>query len=436
LYYARSTFGARILRLDDQGLSEPRLIASLSNIKHSCFHYAPFRHLFFARLLTVLGNGIAPIALAFAVLDMGGSAADLGIVVAARSIFNVVFLLVGGVVADRYTRSKVLLWSCVIAGMSQAVVAVMVLDGSATLFWLAMLGMVNGAAAGIALPASSSMVPQTVPEKKLRAANAFIQSGVYAGTIMGASLGGLLISAVGPGWGLAVDGLGFMLAAPLYLAIRPIAVRKAMSQSNPFRDLRDGWDEFISRSWVWSIVAQFAIVNTAFTGVMMILGPVVADQSFGRAAWGAMVAAQSVGLMTGSFLALRWRPRRDLLIGVVGIVASALPLICLAAAVSTPILVLAFFLAGVSFGQFGVIWSHSLQLHVPADKLARVYAYDAVGSFIAIPIGELAAGPLAQYFGNELVLYACAIAVFLATVVTSFTPSIRHLDNRNITSES
>lgn len=408
---------------------------SLSNLTQSSFHYASFRHLFFARLLTVLGNGIAPIALAFAVLDMGGSAADLGIVVAARSIFNVVFLLIGGVVADRYTRSKVLLWSCVIAGVSQAVVAALVLDGSATIAGLAILGALNGAAAGIALPASSALLPQTVPEQMLRQANAYIQSGVYAGTILGASLGGLLISTVGPGWGLAIDGLGFMLAAPLYLAIRPISIAKAMSQSNLFRELRDGWDEFISRSWVWSIVAQFAIVNTAFTGVMMILGPVVADESFGRAAWGAMVACQSVGLMMGSFLALRWRPRRDLLIGVLCIAASALPLVCLAAAVSTPSLMFAFFLAGVSFGQFGVIWSHSLQLHVPAEKLARVYAYDAVGSFIAIPIGELAAGPLAQSFGNEQVLFACSIAVLVATGVASLTPSIRQLDNRTKASE-
>jgi MFS family permease len=310
-----------------------------------------------------------------------------------------------------------------------------VLDGSATVSWLAFLGTINGAAAGIALPASSAMVPQTVPKTKLREANAFIQSGVYAGTILGASLGGMLTSTIGPGWGLAVDGLGFALAAPLYLAIRPITAHKAISQSNIFRDLRDGWNEFISRSWVWSIVAQFAIVNAAFSGVMMILGPVVADQSFGRAGWGAVVAAQSIGLMAGSFLALRWRPRRDLLIGVMGITLASLPMVFLGMSSSIYSLVFAFFLAGVSFGQFGVIWSHSLQLHIPPEKLARVYAYDAVGSFVAIPIGELTAGPLAFHFGTKQVLMACAIAVVVVTVITSFTPGIRQLDNRGMNSQ-
>lgn len=169
----------------------------VSSSRH-VFHYAPFRNLFFARLLTVLGNGIAPIALAFAVLDIGGSAADLGLVVAARSIFNVAFLLIGGVLADRYSRSKVLLSSSVIAALSQGIVALLVLDGTATIMWLAVLGTINGAAAGIALPASSAMVPQTVPARNLREANAFIQLGIYGGTVIGASLGGVLTAAIGP----------------------------------------------------------------------------------------------------------------------------------------------------------------------------------------------------------------------------------------------
>ena len=176
------------------------------NTPRHAFHYTPFRHLFFARTLTVLGNSVAPVALAFAVLDMGGSAADLGVVVAARSLFNVLFLLFGGVLADRYSRNRVLLLSSLVAALSQSGVAWLVLEQAATLTALAMLSAVNGAAAGVALPASSALVPQTVPAQRLRQANAFIQSGVYAGTIIGASLGGILTSTLGAGWGLAVDG--------------------------------------------------------------------------------------------------------------------------------------------------------------------------------------------------------------------------------------
>jgi MFS family permease len=393
------------------------------------FRYTPFRNLFFARLLTVLGNGIAPIALAFAVLDIGGSATDLGLVVAARSIFNVAFLLIGGVLADRYSRSLVLLSSSTIAALSQAVVAWLVLDGTATVIGLALLGTINGAAAGVALPASSAMVPQTVPKYHLRTANAFIQVGIYAGTVIGASLGGILTSAIGPGWGLAVDALGFAAAAPLYYFIRVNPTLSQESNTNILQDLRDGWKEFISHSWVWSIVAQFTIVNAAFSGVVMILGPIVADATFGRVGWGIIVAAQSIGLIVGSFIALRWRPRRDLFVGVLLVSLCAVPIVLLSVAPSTTVLMGAFFVAGVGFGQFGVVWANSLQTHIPPEKLARVYAYDALGSFIAIPVGELAAGPLAMHYGTSGVLLVSAAAVVIATIAASLIPSIRKLDN-------
>ncbi|WP_222890159.1 MFS transporter [Enterobacter sp. C2] len=393
------------------------------------FHFIPFRYLFFARLLTVLGNGIAPIALAFAVLDIGGSVSDLGIVVASRSILNVVFLLIGGVLADRYSRSKVLVYSSAMAAVSQAIVAWSVLDGSATVMSLALLGALNGAAAGIALPASSALVPQTVPVQNLRAANALIQLGIYSGTVIGASLGGILTGSVGPGWGLAIDALGFAASAPLYLLTRVTSIKADSSQDNILQALKEGWKEFASRPWVWSVVVQFTVINAAFSGVVMVLGPVIADASFGRTRWGVIVAAQSVGLIAGSFLALRWRPRRDLFIGVMLVAFCAMPILMLSQPASAQWLIAAFFIAGVTFGLFGVVWAHSLQTHIPQEKLARVYAYDAVGSFVAIPFGELVAGPLAIQYGSTNVLLVSAMAVVVATFGACLVPAIRRLDN-------
>jgi len=393
------------------------------------FHFSAFRNLFAARFLTVLGNGIAPIALAFAVLDIGGSVSDLGVVVASRSIFNVLFLLLGGVLADRYSRSLVLVSSSLVAAVSQAIVAWSVLDGSATVIGLALLGALNGAAAGIALPASSALIPQTVPAQKLREANAFLQAGIYGGTVIGASLGGILISYVGPGWGLAIDALGFAAAAPLYSLIRVTRLDAGTSQSNILQDLKEGWKEFASRAWVWVIVVQFTIINAAFSGVMMVLGPVIADASFGRAHWGMIIASQSVGLIVGSSLALRWRPRRDLFIGVMLMSFCALPIFMLSQLAATSWLMAAFFMAGVTFGLFGVAWAQSLQTHIPPEKLARVYAYDAVGSFVAIPFGELIAGPLALQYGTSNVLLVSAVAVVIATAGACLVPAIRRLES-------
>ncbi len=389
------------------------------------FQHTSFRYLFFGRLFTVLGNGIAPIALAFAVLDIGGSASDLGIVVASRSLCNVLFLLVGGVVADRYSRSRVLVSSVVVAAVSQAIVAWSVLDGSATVISLTLLGALNGAAAGIALPASSALVPQVVPATNLRQANALIQLGIYGGTVMGASLGGIITSAVGPGWGLAIDALGFAVSAPLYFLIRVKSNKAAASQGNILLDIKEGWAEFAGRSWIWSIVLQFAIINVAFNGIVEVFGPMIADASFGRARWGIIVAAHSVGLIAGSFLAMKWHPRRDLLIGAMLAGLCALPLFMLSQDASAALLIVGFFIAGMSLGLFGVTWAHSLQTHIPPDKLARVYAYDAMGSFIAIPFGQLVAGPLATHFGMSAVLLMSALAVVIATAGVGLVPAIR-----------
>ncbi|WP_397324063.1 MFS transporter [Pantoea agglomerans] len=389
------------------------------------FQHTSFRYLFFGRLFTVLGNGIAPIALAFAVLDIGGSASDLGIVVASRSLCNVLFLLVGGVVADRYSRSRVLVSSAVVAAVSQAIVAWSVLDGSATVISLTLLGALNGAAAGIALPASSALVPQVVPATDLRQANALIQLGIYGGTVMGASMGGIITSAVGPGWGLAIDAMGFAVSAPLYFLIRVKSSKAAASQGNILRDIKEGWAEFAGRSWIWSIVLQFAIINVAFNGIVVVLGPMIADASFGRARWGIIVAAHSAGLIAGSFLAMKWHPRRDLFIGAMLAGLYALPIFMLSQNASAALLIVGFFIAGMSLGLFGVTWAHSLQTHIPPDKLARVYAYDAMGSFIAIPFGQLVAGPLATHFGMSAVLLMSALAAVMATAGVGLVPAIR-----------
>lgn len=396
------------------------------------FHYPSFRYLFFGRLFTVLGNGIAPIALAFAVLDIGGSASDLGIVVASRSLLNVLFLLAGGVIADRYSRSRVLVISAGIAAVSQAIVAWSVLEGSATLTSLTLLGALNGAAAGIALPASAALVPQVVPATHLRQANALIQLGVYGGTVMGASLGGVITSAVGPGWGLAIDALGFAASAPLYFFIRASTEKAGTSHGNILQDLKEGWAEFAGRSWIWSIVVQFAVINVAFNGIVVVLGPMIADASFGRTQWGIIVAAHSAGLIAGSFLAMKWHPRRDLYTGAMLAGLYALPLFLLSQNATAIWLIAGFFIAGMTLGLFGVIWAHSLQTHIPPDKLARVYAYDAMGSFIAIPFGQLVAGPLAAHYGMSNVLLMSTLAVIIATAGVGLVPAIRQPEKMGV----
>ncbi len=389
-----------------------------------------FGYLFAARLVNVVGNGLAPIALAFAVLDLTGSPTQLGLVVAARSVANVAVLLVGGVIADRLPRQAVLFATSTVAALTQGAVAWLVLDGSATVPALMALSVLNGAAAAIALPASSALIPQTVPASALRAANALLRMGLNGGTMLGAAAGGALIAVVGPGWGLAIDAIGFAVAGPLFLRVRGDRIHAAEHTGPPtsvLHDLRTGWREFAGRPWVWSVVAQFALVNAAFTGAVAVLGPVVADASFGRRTWGLLTATETLGMVAGGVLALHWRPRRALLAGVALVLVSAVPVGLLAVALPVAVLAVGFLLDGVAVEQFGVAWDQSLQHHIPADRLARVYSYDAAGSYAAIPLGELVAGPLAGAIGTRPVLLGAAALIAAATGAALLVPDVRRL---------
>jgi MFS family permease len=393
--------------------------------------YAPFRFLVGGRVVSMLGNAVAPIALAFAVLDLTGSASDLGLVVGARSMTTVVFVLFGGVVADRLPRHLVMVASSLLAMASQAAVATLVLTHTATVGLLIALSAVNGLVSAFAFPAISALVAQTVPEGIRTQANALNRLGSNAAMILGASVGGLLVAAFGPGWGLAVDASTFLVAAGLFALVRVGDYRapaaKSGGQGNMLRELRVGWTEFVSRSWVWIVVLGFCFFNMAETGALGVLGPAVADETFGRTTWGLVLAGETAGMVLGALVALRLRARRLLLVGVACCIAPPLFLVGLALTPLAAVLIPGAFLTGLAIEQFGIAWEVSLQEHIPADKLARVYSYDAMGSLLAMPLGQVAAGPLAVALGVKPALLIAAGVGAVAVLGMLASRSVRTL---------
>ncbi|WP_159062506.1 MFS transporter, partial [Streptomyces caniscabiei] len=239
--------------------------------------------------------------------------------------------------------------------------------------------------------------------------------------------GGVLVAAIGPGWGLAVDALSFALAATCFALVRVRAAPPAPSHG-VVHELRVGWKEFTSRSWVWVIVVAFCFLNAGLTASFTVLGPAVADSTeIGRSGWGLILAAGSLGAVAGGVLSLRWRPRRAILVGcaLMGLTAT-IPLL-LALAPYTWLLVVANFVAGVGGEQAGVAWYSTLNEQIPEDRLARVYAYDDLGSYLALPLAQFAAGPAVLLLGLQATLYAAAALVLLATLAMVATPSIRAL---------
>lgn len=389
-----------------------------------------FRWLLAGRTTAMIGNAMAPIALAFAVLDLTSSVMSLGIVVAARSLTNVLFLLWGGVVADRMPRQLVLIGSSAVSAASQGLIAFLVIAGTASVPLLVVLAAVNGMSSAFSFPASAALAPQTVPVEQRQRANALLRLGLNSAHIGGAALGGMLIAFTGPGWGLAVDALSFALAGLCFAFVRVPAVRVASPHKpSVLSDLKVGWTEFVSRTWVWVVVVAFTFVNAAHAAGVMILGPVVADTTIGRETWGFVLAAQTAGMVAGAVVALRLKVRRLLLLGVVCVAAEAgLPL-ALALHPTPVLLMVTAFLCGLALEQFGVAWETSLQHHIPEDRLARVYSYDMLGSIVAIPLAQLAVGPVSHLVGVRETLLWCAVMLLVATAAMVASRSVRSVQN-------
>lgn len=386
-----------------------------------------FRWYWLARLVDRAGSTMAGVALAFAVLHVSDSATALGTVLAAYSIPMVVFLLAGGVIADRFGRTLVMQTTNVASGLSQLAIAALVLTDTAQVWQIATLAAVNGTASAAGMPALAGVLPQLVPREQLKAANLALAVPENALMVLGPALSGVLVVLIGPGWALAVDGLTY-LAATLLLAKVRLPARDPSGGAGLVADLREGWAYFRSTTWLWVVVLAFAALNALMSGAFSTLGPVLAVQSdLGEAGWGLVRSAQAVGLLACSLALVRMSLRRPLLWGMAAISLEALPMVVLGV---EPVLVLAMgaaFLAGAGSQVFNLGWDLAMQEHVPDEMLSRVYSYDMLGSFVAIPVGQLAFGPLGLAFGIQPVMLVAGLAFAAIALLTLASRSVRDL---------
>jgi MFS family permease len=391
-----------------------------------------FRHVFLARAVSLLGTAVAPIALAFAVLGQpGGSATKLGFVMASEAVAQVAFLLVGGVLADRFSRYRLMVGSDLIAFAAQGSVAGLFISRTAPLALIAALSAVTGAASGIFYPSSRGLIPQIVSGPQLQAANALIRLSQNSASLAGASVSGVLIVGVGAGWALAVDAVSFLLSAGLVLTSRGPQARPAEEAMRIVADLREGWREVRSRQWLWVCMAQFAAVNLCLTPSINVLGPVVAREHYGGAlAWSVIITAQGVGLIAGSLLAMRLRPAFPMLVATLVTFGFVPPFFLLAFHASVWLVAVSMLGIGVAIDVFEVLWITAVQEHIPGDKLSRVTSWDALGAFALGPVGLVLVGPLSVTLGIQRTLIGAGSLVAVANLGALLTRSVRRLPAR------
>ena len=388
-------------------------------------HERQFRLLYGAQLSSLLGDGLVPVALAFAVLDLTGNAGDLGLVLAARTVPLVLLLLAGGVIADRYSRRGVMVVADLTRVATQGLTAVLLISGDAEIWHLAVLQAAGGAASALFLPATTGLLAEVVRDEHLQQANSLKGFAESVGLVAGPAIAGILVATAGAGWAMAVDAATFAVSAVFLLRVPDIIAPAASAGRSFLRDLRDGWGEFRSRTWVWVGVSGAAIGNL-LGAAYMVLGPAFAAKELdGASSWAAIATATGIGAVIGTVAVMRTQPRRPVLVAYLTIILFAGPPLGLAAGLPLAAVIVLALGGGSSIIVFNALWETTIQREIPRESLSRVVSYDWLGSMALSPVGSAVGGAVGAAAGLRPSLLVVGILLVASPLLVLSVPAVR-----------
>ncbi|MCW3056977.1 MAG: major facilitator superfamily 1 [Solirubrobacterales bacterium] len=383
--------------------------------------YRDFRFLWFAQSSSVIGDNIVLVALALFVIQRTGSATDLGLVLAAQSLPLVLFLLVGGVWADRLPRHRVMMATDVVRFALHAALAALIFSGTVRIWQVIVIEVLFGSAEAFFRPAANGLLPQTVPEEQIQEATAVTTMSNNIAEFAGPALATALVLGAGAGWAFAVDAGTFLLSAAFLARVRPrrrqppasddVAPRKG----GMWDELRDGWREVRSRAWVWATLASFCVALFCGLAPWFVLGPVIAREQYGHlGVYGLVEAGFGLGTIVGSLVGLGWRPRHPMRMAMLAIMLWPVSSILFAAGATLLLVTPVAVIGGVGLSLFDIWWLTALAERIPPQKLSRVSSYDWMVSLALLPLGYILAGPLARELGAVEVLIGGSVLACIA----------------------
>jgi MFS family permease len=380
-----------------------------------------------ARGASSIGDALIFVAFAFAVLRVGGSPSQLGLLLAIGTVVRLLLLLVAGVWADRLPRQVVMLTTDVIRGAVELVLAVLLIAHHATLWQLGLGFAIHSGASAFFGPASDGLVPQLVPKEELQRANALLDLTRSAPAIIGPVIAGGLVAAFGPGWVFAVDAASFAVSAFCLSLIR-LPPREPRPHEPFLRELAVGWHEIRSRSWYWQNLITHAIWNFAWP-MINVLGPVIALRALGGAkSWGIIAGASGAGFVVGSLIAMKINPRRPLVVGNALLTLAAIPMLLLIRPAPTWLIAAATLVAMAGLSILNTLWMSMVGRLLPEEVLSRVMSFDWVISLVVNPAGIALAGPLSQTIGMRSTLIIAAGLIAVPSALVCFVPSVRGVE--------
>ncbi len=394
---------------------------------------ANFRLYFGARTTSMLGDAMLPVALSVGVLEAGYGATGVGFALGAWMAALALCMLFGGVLADRFTPRRMMVIADLIRLAIQAGMAVLFATGTQSLWAIVVLQFLSGMATALFQPGVASLVPQVADD--VQRANGVLRVAESTAGVFGPALAGVLISVSGPGTVFAIYSATYAVSAICLFGLRLRRADREAEAESMLRQLAEGWREFRSRTWLWSVIAIFGVYGCLVGGVSLPISADLVVTGLGSRAFGFAAAAFGAGGVLGGTLAIRIRPSRPLAAGALG--WTLFTMFPLAAALQPDLVVLALCwgVAGTGTAWWAVLWATTVQTQVPADLLNRVYAYDVTGSLVAMALGRSLAGPLAALIGPRpllLVAVGLGLACSAALLVVPATRRLRAVPSHGV----
>lgn len=386
-----------------------------------------FRRYWSGQAVSHLGDRMTPVALAFAVLGLGGSATDLGLVVAAGVVPLALLLLVGGVWADRLDRRRVMLACDAVRAVVQGLLAALLIGGVARIWHLAVLAALSGAAQAFFEPAMTGMVPQVVSAHRLGQANALVGLSQNAAMIVGPLLAGALVAVAGPGVAIAVDAATFVVSAAFLLQLGSVRV-PPVERGTFVGELVEGVREVGRRPWLAATIVGFFVYHAVVLPGVLVLGPVVADLRYdGATSWAWVTSAFGAGAVLGAVVALRARPRRPMLWCALLLVGGSVQPAVIGTGLPVPAIAALIAVSGASISVLFVIWDTTVAQQVPPRSLSRVSSLDFFGSTVGMPLGFALVGPVSSHLGLTPTMVVLSVVGVCWALLTAALPSVRRL---------
>ena len=400
-----------------------------SSASHPLRH-APFVWFWLAQSISLLGDRVYSVVLPFLVLELGGSAAQIGQVLAVYSVPQLLFLLTGGVLVDRAPRRLTMLVSNALHALLLGVVLVLMLSGRLELTHLYVLSGLFGLLSAFFMPAAMSITPQLVPREVLPQANALRSFASELAGILGPPLGGVLVTLGSLSLALGFDAVTFVLGALCLLAMRPRPVKRQI-EATPlgyWRDLEEGFRYVVGLRWLWVTIVLFSFVNIFVAGVTVVLLPLLAASRFaGAASLGWLLSGLAGGALFSALALNRLTLQRRGWTAYLAVAAAGLGLVGVGLAPHIIVGVGAMVGVGSSLTVFSVVWETTVQAQVPEEVLGRVFSLDMLGSFALLPLGYILTGFLAEHFGASPLVLLYGVATVALALLGLLVPAVRRL---------